>query len=261
MNRQFWCVRLSSVLHEPHSIQCSLICYSFTTTTTFSLKKRPFATNSFLTSFSHIKNYILPCIIFSVSRLCIISIKNKYSINFLFLLRLAWRGAHAHMCVIVWGWHCSGWCGHGQGLGCSSWPVRPRVEGMVVGKLSSRTWRWQLVTGSRGGTGSCGDSRRWCALLAAALRRVLGVLSELDGDVAGDFRGAPCALGGRPGLWVQVLATVVTALGKTGAIESRVRPIHLLFCITLHKEIHWHHTGTLREYVRMRERQWGDVMS
>lgn len=74
-------MRLSSVLHEPHSIQCSLICYNFTTTT-FSLKKRPLATNSFFTSSSHIKNYILPCIIFSVSRLCIISIKNEYSKNF-----------------------------------------------------------------------------------------------------------------------------------------------------------------------------------
>lgn len=176
--------------------------------------------------------------------------KNKHSINFLVCLRLAWWGAHAHMCVIVWGRHCSGRRRQRQGLGCSSCPVRPRVEGMVVGERSCGTWWWQLVSSSRGGAGSSGDSRRWCARLFADLRRGLGVLRELDGDVAGDLGGAPSTLGGRPGFGVQVLAAVVAAFRKARAIESRVRPIHLLLCITLHEEIHWHHTSTLRQWER-----------
>lgn len=191
--------------------------------------------------------------------------KNKHSINFLFCLHLAWWGAHAHMCVIVWGRHCSGRRRQRQGLGCCSGPVRPRVEGMVVGEWSCRTWWLQLVYSSRVGAGCSGDSRRWCSLLAADLRWGLGVLRELDGDVAGDLGGAPSALGGRPALWLQVLAAVVAALRKAGAIESRLRPIYLLFSITLHKEIHWHDTSTLREWEkefnRERERERRDVMS
>ncbi len=181
--------------------------------------------------------------------------KNKHSINFLFCLRLAWWCAHAHMCVIVWGRHCSGRRRQRQGLGCCSCPVRPRVEGVVVGELSCRTWWLQLVSSSRGGAGWSSDSLRWCSLLAADLRLGMGVPRELDRDVAGDLRGAPSALGGRPGLWLQVLAAVVATLRKAGAIESRVRPIHLLFRITLHKEIHWHHTSTLREWEKELNRE------
>lgn len=93
--------------------------------------------------------------------------------------------------------------------------------------------------------------RRWAALAAGCLELALGwcwgCLIELDGDVAGGFGGAATSLRWRPGgLWVEELATVVTAVGQARAVECGVGAVHLFLCVAFHKQIDRHHPRPLR---------------
>lgn len=104
---------------------------------------------------------------------------------------------------------------------------------------------WQGVCGgvSRGlRVAPCRRAHGRRAALRAHLELGLGrcwrSLVELDGDVAGGFGCAAASFRRRPrGLWVEVLATVVAAVGQAGAVESRVGAVHLFFGVALHKEV------------------------
>lgn len=69
------------------------------------------------------------------------------------------------------------------------------------------------------------------------------VLSHLDGNIAGDFRGAASTV---PHFRVQELARVVRTVAQARMVEGWVRAIHFLFGITFGEEIDGHHTCTLQ---------------
>ncbi len=136
MNCQFCCVRLSSVLHEPSFDPLQFICYNFTT---FSLKKRPFVTNR-KTSFSHIKNYILPNIIFLfLNVLCIISVKKTlYKLSLLSAFSMVRRSC-AYVCDSV-GAALQRAPQTEAGSGMLQRPCAPQGGGDGCGEWSCRTW-------------------------------------------------------------------------------------------------------------------------
>lgn len=151
---------------------------------------------------------------------------------------LTWRGAHAHMCVVMGGWHGRWWHGQGKGLGLRG------VERVVVAKVRGRL---KLECSSRLRAGDSGGAGGSHAVLGDEFgRRLLG-LCKLNGDVTGELRGTPGTLVRWPGVRLQELTAVVAAFRQTGAVERRVRPVHLLFGVTLHEEIHRHHARTLIE--------------
>lgn len=154
---------------------------------------------------------------------------------------LTWRGAHAHVCVVMRGWH-GGWRhGQGQALGICG------MQRVAVAKVWGRL---KLECSCRHGAGGSGGTGGWHAVLGDEFGwRLLG-LCELNGDITGELWGAACTLMGWPGVRLQELTTVVAALRQTGAVERRVRPIHLLFSIALHEEINRHHARTLIERQR-----------
>lgn len=104
------------------------------------------------------------------------------------------------------------------------------VSGGVSGSL-----RGHLVAPCRGVNRGGADLP---AHLEVALRRRRRRLVELDGDVAGDLRGAAASLGWRPGgFWVEVLAAVVAALRQAGAVDGGVGAEHLLLCVSFHEQV------------------------
>lgn len=165
------------------------------------------------------------------------------------LPHLTGGGAHVHMCVIVRGRYR--WWGNGyrKSLALGMWGVRPG-QGMCWG-VSWGLWGHLVAP--------CGGRPRRRAALAACLEFAFGWcwgrLVELDGDVTGGFGGAAATLRWRPGgFWVEILATVVTAIRQTGAIERRVGAVHLFLSIALHEQVDWHHPRPLRP-VRKRSKQ------
>lgn len=112
----------------------------------------------------------------------------------------------------------------------------------VSGGVSNSLWG-HLIAPSRGGNRGGADLP---AHLEVAFRWRRRRLVELDGDVAGDLRGAAAPLGWRPGgLWVEVLAAVVAALRQAGAVDGGVGAEHLLLCVSFHEQIDGQHTGSL----------------
>lgn len=65
---------------------------------------------------------------------------------------LTWRGTHAHVCVVMGGWHGRWWHGQGQGLGLCG------VQRVAVAKVRGRLeleCGCGLGAGGRGGAGGC----------------------------------------------------------------------------------------------------------
>lgn len=160
-------------------------------------------------------------------------------------LFLTGGGAHVHVCVIVRRRYRRWRHGHRKNLALGMWGVRPGQG--VCGGVASRLLG-HLVT-------PCRRRTRWWAALTAALEVAFwwcwGRLVELDGDVAGGFRGAATSLWWRPGrFWVKKLAAVVAAFRQAGVVECGVGAVHFFLSVTLHKQIDWHHPGPLRQWVR-----------
>lgn len=116
--------------------------------------------------------------------------------------------------------------------------------GQGVRGVVSSSLRGHLVAACRGGSRGGAD-------LPAHLEGALGWcrrgLVELNGDVAGELRGAAASLRWGPGgFWVQVLAAVVAALGQAGAVDGGVQAVHLFFCVSFHEQVNGQHTSSLQ---------------
>lgn len=70
------------------------------------------------------------------------------------------------------------------------------------------------------------------------------VLSHLDGNVAGDIRGAAPTV---PHLRVQELARVVRTVAQSWAVEGWMRAVHFLLSIAFGEEVDRHHACTLQK--------------